>query len=80
MKFKDLPNWQQEPWPMSPTKRPSKIKMMTKIPKRRRIKRKDELFLSSILSRNFIVFIYVSDKHPFFFRAIKNMCLRKSRE
>jgi hypothetical protein len=79
MKFKDLPNWQQEPWPMSLTKRPSKIKMITKIPKRRKIKRKDEPFLSSILSRNFIVFIYVSDKHPSFFRAIK-ICFYANQE
>jgi hypothetical protein len=67
MKFKDLPNWQQEPWPMSLTKRPNKQKMMIKILKRRKIKRKDEPFVSSILFRNFINFIYVFDKHQSFF-------------
>jgi hypothetical protein len=67
MKFKDLQNWQQEPWPMSLTKRPNKQKMMIKIQKRRKIKRKDEPFVSSILSRNFIIFIYVFDNHQSFF-------------
>jgi hypothetical protein len=67
MKFKDLPNWQQEPWPMSLTKRPNKQKMMIKIQRRRKIKRKDEPFVSSILSRKFIIFIYVFNKLQSFF-------------